>query len=578
MQRRFSEFLSEQCSKVSFQLFFSLLILNFILQFPIWLRQANAVGFLPKIQHASQFLPLVSGNFDLLILVTVLLLIRNTNFFTFARRVVVGIFITLLLFEVYTTAIFELFRRPPIITGDIYLLKDAIYLLLNPQLHLWIPIILIGVLFYSILFKIIPGLFQAIAGYFSTFSLSRRPDVLIAIAWLLLAFLPLTVYTPGDKPVPGLSMIRLTDNLWDSVQFTRLIRETNFSRQRARFEKYTQRSVLNRPDIYLIMFESYGKVMATNKRFRNEYRRWMNEFADSLQVYGWYAASNYSTSPVTGGGSWLSSATVLSGTRINNQPLYENYIKQQPGSLVDVLNSFGYDTMMLHPSDRARPGLPVESRFRYNRQIIFDSLAYHGRSFGWGIVPDQYSLNYTFKHYLSQDSTPVFLDFTSVSSHSNWLDGSIPPLVHHWQDLKSTTAIDSCISTATQFKLFIHQLYKTDNLDRLIHYDLKVFLQFILHKTSDNSLIILVGDHQPPIVAGKADGMETPIHIISRDFTLMRELRRFGFFPGMYKAPDASGSIAHQDIYPLIMEVVFPDSNTTPNASSTIARLSQSRK
>jgi len=61
-----------------------------------------------------------------------------------------------------------------------------------------------------------------------------------------------------------------------------------------------------------------------------------------------------------------------------------------------------------------------------------------------------------------------------------------------------------------------------------------VLRDYISRYVTDDSLIIILGDHQPaPLITGEGASRSVPIHIISRDPELLAPFEEWGFIPGM---------------------------------------------
>lgn len=546
------------------RLIFVLLLLNFLLVIPSWFRQLAATGSLFDFWYTREIFRLVWGSVDLLIIISIFYFLRTSNHIQFIRRTALAFYGLLLIFEMYSAGMYLIFRRPPLIAEDIFLLKDAFYLIIDPSLKLWLPLIVAGLLCYALFFRLIPRLFDVLSDYFRHTTFPIHFGRLIIGAWILVGLVHIDWGIQKRDAALQLVSAHLVRNITTSVKFTRGIQATNFQELAQRSSHLREVRIRSKPDIYLIMLESYGKVMATHPDLRADYKRQMKAVQDSLENCGWFTATNYSASPVNGGGSWLSSATVLSGATINNEPLFNKFFEKAPGSLVSFLQTHGYTTFSLHPPDRSRPGIPIENNFGFDYQITYDSLRYQGKSFGWGLVPDQYSLHYTFEHYIEPTAPPRFLDFTTVSSHIPWRDSSIPPLPANWQDLNKTQPIeDHSVSLGERINQFFVRPYQTENIPTLIYYDFQVFQRFIIRALRRPSLILIIGDHQPPILANGKDGVSTPVHAICRDSSLISRFYQYGFVAGMYKAPDSTTEIAHQDIYPILAEILIQNRLTT---------------
>jgi hypothetical protein len=88
-----------------------------------------------------------------------------------------------------------------------------------------------------------------------------------------------------------------------------------------------------------------------------------------------------------------------------------------------------------------------------------------------------------------------------------------------------------------------------------ISYQLRTVEDFILRNGDDDALFFLIGDHQPPRVSRRADGFDTPIHIISKDQALLDAFGEFGFTPGLW-IQKLESDLHHEGFYSLFMHVI----------------------
>ena len=67
-----------------------------------------------------------------------------------------------------------------------------------------------------------------------------------------------------------------------------------------------------------------------------------------------------------------------------------------------------------------------------------------------------------------------------------------------------------------------------------VDYTLKTLREYVTRYVTDDSLIIILGDHQPaPLITGEGASRSVPVHIISRDPELLAPFEEWGFIPGM---------------------------------------------
>ena len=70
-------------------------------------------------------------------------------------------------------------------------------------------------------------------------------------------------------------------------------------------------------------------------------------------------------------------------------------------------------------------------------------------------------------------------------------------------------------------------------LDALI-YDLEVLRRYLVNRVKDDTLVIVVGDHQPPGgVTGSSTGHGVPLHVLSRRQSLVEPFLARGYASGM---------------------------------------------
>ncbi|MEZ4679061.1 MAG: hypothetical protein R2932_33080 [Caldilineaceae bacterium] len=95
-----------------------------------------------------------------------------------------------------------------------------------------------------------------------------------------------------------------------------------------------------------------------------------------------------------------------------------------------------------------------------------------------------------------------------------------------------------------------------------IAYDLNTLVQFILQNDDKDALYVLIGDHQPPRVSRRADGFDTPIHIISRDAELITAFQEQGFAPGLW-VTDQEPTMKHEGLYSLLVRALLSNGTDT---------------
>ncbi len=68
--------------------------------------------------------------------------------------------------------------------------------------------------------------------------------------------------------------------------------------------------------------------------------------------------------------------------------------------------------------------------------------------------------------------------------------------------------------------------------------------------------MVLIGDHQPPVVSRRSDGWATPVHVIAKDPALIDAFADYGFEPGL-KVANVQPALRHEGIYSLFMRLLY---------------------
>ena len=534
-------------------------LLNGILISPSWVFRAADTSHLFSFWYEREIFTLFWLSADLLFLVTLMYITRFKPWHHRVRNAAMTIYLLLLTFEIYAAVIQQLFHRPPVLYNDLFLLVDALYLILNFGIGSWIISLLMLAVLGGLFFYVIPMMFNRLG---ASFRQDQFRSVILRVGIILWIGTLLVQVDWGLHKRDGAAQLvsyRLGKSVRTSLQYYTIMKSTDLAVLEERYTQFAERRWSSKPNVYFLILESYGKVLMQRPDFREIYLDMISGFADSLQFHGWHGATNYSEAPVNGGGSWLSTATLLTGLRIANEPLYHKFKEAEMPNMVQVFKRHGYRTFYLGPANRGRPGIPLANPYGFDTQVQFNELKYHGYHYGWGIIPDQYSLYFTEENYLKPTPEPVMLYFTSLATHTMWLDDAIPPIKSDWRDLNKTKEAPSSGENLLKHLEIraneaLLQPYKPENFLRLLHYDLEIFRRYITREIPKNSVVIIVGDHQPPLVTNSAHGLQTIIHIISKDQDFVRQFSRDGFTPGFLKPVDAGETITHEEIYPILME------------------------
>lgn len=311
-----------------------------------------------------------------------------------------------------------------------------------------------------------------------------------------------------------------------------------------------------KPDIYLIFVESYGSVLYKRPDFRAAYTTLLAELEDELAGDGWQSASALSRSTTWGGGSWMAYTSLLFGLRIDNQPQYlelrDRYQVVDYPDLGTALQLQGYHyawVSSLEEELSAAAWARYENFLAPDRWLRYDDLDYSGPLYGWGpALPDQYMLHYANDLLQRESDQPLLFVTITQNSHYPW---DLPPaLLPDWRTFN--TMPPQVTTTGDE----IAHADKRQRYLAAIEYELRMLVDFIRTVGDDDSIFILVGDHQPPQVSRRADGWETPLHIVAKDPALLAAFGEYGLVNGLQVDMERQ-ALHHEGIYSLLMRVLY---------------------
>ena len=319
---------------------------------------------------------------------------------------------------------------------------------------------------------------------------------------------------------------------------------------------YSGHNLFEKPNIYLIFVESYGSVLYKRDDYREAYTSLLSQLEQALQMDGWYAASTLSEAPTWGGGSWMSYTSALFGTRIDTHPqflsVFDQYQANAYPDLGHYLKTQGYDYVRLSSlSDELaeEKWLKYKKFYGVDRWMRYTDLDFKGSHYGWGpSPPDQYALHFAHETFNDSSNKPIFSFFITQNSHYPW--APLPEVVNDWRTLNVKTTEEPVPLP----EAIPHEI-RRNNYFNSIEYELKFLTDFILKTGDDQSIYILIGDHQPPRVSRRSDGFDTPVHIISKDTAFVDVFREYGFVRGLI-VPDAQPRMQHEGFYSMFVRAL----------------------
>lgn len=286
---------------------------------------------------------------------------------------------------------------------------------------------------------------------------------------------------------------------------------------------------LHHANVLLLFVESYGATVVERQLFTNKALPALRSMETDLAKHGFASASGLLTSATYGGMSWLAHATLMTGVRTTNQLEYDLLGVHKPLTMAHILHEAGYRTVLMEPNtNRKSSGADF---YNFDETYSNWNFDYAGPPFAWAAMPDQYVLDFARRNVVEAAQGPLFATCVLVSSHAPW--SHVPTLVPDWSQVGNGAIFHS------------HPLKRAhldwSNLSQAaepyltsILYDLDVLRGYLTEFVHDNSLVIILGDHQPVSeVTDNSQSWAVPIHVISRDPDLVAPFRSRGYAQGM---------------------------------------------
>jgi phosphatidylglycerophosphate synthase len=282
-------------------------------------------------------------------------------------------------------------------------------------------------------------------------------------------------------------------------------------------------------DVLLVFVESYGQMAVQGTSFSPPIAQLVNEGTQQLQADGFSSRSGWITSSTFGGGSWLAHASLESGTWVNSPDRYSAVIASKRLTLPAAFRRAGWRTVADVPSTR---GAWPEGKlfYRYEKVMDRDNLGYRGPTFGFSTMPDQYAFQALQKRQLAKrNRPPIFAEIDTTSSHEPWT--RIPQFIS-WRRLGNGSIFN---------RLPVDRAGLTDTQQgyaQSIQYSLHTLYSFIERYGNKNTVLLVLGDHQPSRVVPQANH-DVPMTIIAHDPKVIRRLSGWGWTNGMLPSPTA---------------------------------------
>jgi hypothetical protein len=336
-------------------------------------------------------------------------------------------------------------------------------------------------------------------------------------------------------------------SFWLSTDAYRSSKLAEVEARRAELDRYSDALAgLGGASVLVFVVEAYGQTVFDSQEMRPRYAGLETAFRKA----GYAVASTLLDSPVYGGGSWLAQATLITGVRVENELDYALLKAQSPRTAAQLFRGAGYRTVLFHPGTTR--AWPQGDYLGFDVRYSAPDFEYRGPAFAWAPIPDQYVVDFMHRREVDRARRPLFALCALVSSHAPFSEQ--PPLVEDWSALDGGRVYSRLapVRFATSWTNLEHA---RPAYLRAIGYDLAVLEQYLTGFPNGDALVFVLGDHQPVgDVTGHSPRRGVPVHVLSRDLSLVDEFLVRGYTPGMWLGESrASSSLAR--FLPTLLEV-----------------------
>jgi phosphoglycerol transferase MdoB-like AlkP superfamily enzyme len=452
------------------------------------------------------------------------------------RRLVVALYALLLLFLFYENLFASTYHREPALVEDWRMAINLVHFLSEMRSWQWHALIWGSVLGAVVLVVLLDRFLAVVQKALR--DVPRRRLQLVAALWFGLG--GLSALLGGPVRLAGKPLIA---NYRASVAARAGLAELRDNKHDDRYEPLMKVRLAKRPNVYFLVIEAYGEVLSTWD-MATSYRDLMARSQAVLTANGYKTSTAYSTAPVHGGRSWLSTSTMQTGILIDQPTSYAAFeaASRRIPTLAGFFKEQGYHTASLEPGTKARVGVSDGDLYGHETRVDATRLEYTGEPHGFGGIPDQYSLETFRARFLPGLADPRYVFYMTVSTHFPWTAETVPS--YHgggdWPPLAGESAIGSDLR-----RWYV----------RSIEYTWRILLDLLVADRSPDIVVVVLGDHQPRLESNQPGEvtLDSPLHVLSRDGAFVDRFTARGFEPGLYAEPGRREPLLHQGLFSLLV-------------------------
>jgi hypothetical protein len=290
-------------------------------------------------------------------------------------------------------------------------------------------------------------------------------------------------------------------------------------------------------DVIVVFVESYGRDAIEDPGLARQIDAVLDAGGRRLAAAGFAARSGFLTSPTVGGSSWLAHATFQSGLWIDNQQRYTDFTRSDRFTLATAFKRAGWRIALVAPANTG--DWPEGLVYGYDTEYDAGTIGYQGPLYAFSSVPDQFTLASFQQHERQPGHAPVMAEIDLLSSHAPW--APVPALVD-WDGIGDGSGYRPPDTGAGGSPHWWRKDVADLRADyrRSIEYSLRSVVSFVERYGDDDTVLVVLGDHQPsPVIIGPDASRDVPISVVARDPAVLDRIAGWGWQPGLNPDPHA---------------------------------------
>lgn len=286
-------------------------------------------------------------------------------------------------------------------------------------------------------------------------------------------------------------------------------------------------------NVSLILIESYGRGALDTSTHQRDIEAALERLEARLDQRDLAVTSAWLGPPTYGGGSWFAHATLTTGVKVWLPLDYDLLLSSDVVPLSRFMQRAGYATLNVMPGTTR--AWPQAEFYGFDQTLYAKDFDYRGPWLSWGRFPDQYVLDHVRR--CCSDRRPLYKELKLVSSHVPWR--AVPPVIDDWDSIRDGAIYHRAAGTRAYSMKWSNLKQAHDPYIASIVYDLDVVGDYIRRFESNDTLVFILGDHQPVKEASRSDKWDVPVHVAGPEDLVARFRANRGFAPGLRPPPDA---------------------------------------